>query len=70
LFATSHDFTKVWDLSGLLGEKFQGVGIWKGVVLAVCFGISQAFIGLNVQVGVFFPLEMKCLRCVYFTNQI
>jgi len=41
LFATSEFFTVV---------PFPvGLGIWKGVVIAVWFGIAQAWIGLNVQ---------------------
>lgn len=42
LFATSTEFTTTLELP-------LGMGVWKGVVLAVVFGISQAFIGLNVQ---------------------
>ena len=44
LFATSTEFTTTLELP-------LGMGVWKGVVLAVVFGISQAFIGLNVQVN-------------------
>lgn len=49
LFATSTDFTATLDLGGVFGEKFAGYGVWKGVVVAIWFGIAQAFIGLNVQ---------------------
>lgn len=51
LFATSTDFTATLDLGGVFGEKFAGYGVWKGVVVAIWFGIAQAFIGLNVQVS-------------------
>ena len=44
LFATSTEFTATLEMP-------FGMGVWKGVVLAVVFGISQAFIGLNVQVN-------------------
>ncbi|KAL3786096.1 hypothetical protein HJC23_013095 [Cyclotella cryptica] len=44
LFATS-DFFTVMQFGVVFGEW----GVWKGVVIAVWFGIAQAWIGLNVQ---------------------
>ena len=48
LFATSTDFTATLELP-VVGEMLGGMGIWKGVLIAIWFGISQALIGLNVQ---------------------
>ena len=56
LFATSTDFMSAMELP-FVSEKI-GFGIWKGVVLAIWFGIAQAFIGLNVQVS--FALLFLC----------
>ena len=61
LFATSTDFTATLELP-VVGEMLGGMGIWKGVVIAIWFGISQALIGLNVQVS------FTCLVVVLLFN--
>lgn len=62
LFATSEFFTVV--------QFGAGLGVWKGVVIAVWFGIAQAWIGLNVQVSHGMVLK-SCLRArLVFTTSI
>ena len=61
LFASSTDFTSIMELPFLGG----GMGVWKGVVIAIWFGISQALIGLNVQVS-----SHICLYCLIYSSSI
>jgi fatty acid desaturase (delta-4 desaturase) len=45
LFATDKEFTNLLEFD----ERLPGWGVWKGAVIAVFFGVAQAWIGLNVQ---------------------